>query len=351
MLFIFVNPNTFKAYLVKEVQKKTGYQLIIEGHLAWSFYPRLNIVAPHMLLIAPKEVKPFVELYGVHMSAPLQNLFHPKALLAKMNVDKLTFINLHAQNAHITFNLNQQILTLSPITATFYGGLITGTVKRNNQPALPTWQWQVDLKQVELTPLLADLSKGRSKLSFAGKGNIHFQGETQGITREDVINHLNGTSHFTVLDGKLLGIDLNYFLQSADALINKSTLPVEPVVKETPFSTLLGNGIIHQGILSINSIQLQTNTFNATAMGTIRLLSQLIDMHIAIHSEQLLKTQWAIPLILSGDILDPTIRLDKEALAKYIASQEMGKVQNRIEKEIKKDIPKVKAFFENLIGH
>ncbi|MBI0186179.1 hypothetical protein HTP91_19550, partial [Yersinia pestis subsp. pestis] len=49
-LVLLVNPNDFRAYMVKQVEKKSGYHLQLEGDLRWHVWPQLSIIAGRMAL-------------------------------------------------------------------------------------------------------------------------------------------------------------------------------------------------------------------------------------------------------------------------------------------------------------
>ena len=58
-----VDPNKLKPALTEKVLRDTGYQLVIDGSLTWTFYPHFGVKVAHMSLTAPKQTAPFVELH------------------------------------------------------------------------------------------------------------------------------------------------------------------------------------------------------------------------------------------------------------------------------------------------
>ncbi|QIA63857.1 AsmA family protein [Vibrio astriarenae] len=42
-LVTLVNPNQFKPLIVEQIQKNTGYELVIEGDLGWTFFPSVGL--------------------------------------------------------------------------------------------------------------------------------------------------------------------------------------------------------------------------------------------------------------------------------------------------------------------
>lgn len=47
-LVLLVNPNDFRAYMVRQVEARSGYQLKLDGPLRWHVWPQLSILWPHV---------------------------------------------------------------------------------------------------------------------------------------------------------------------------------------------------------------------------------------------------------------------------------------------------------------
>ena len=52
-LVLLVNPNDFRAYMVRQVEARSGYQLKLDGPLRWHVWPQLSILSGRMSLTAP----------------------------------------------------------------------------------------------------------------------------------------------------------------------------------------------------------------------------------------------------------------------------------------------------------
>ena len=101
----------------------------------------------------------------------------------------------------------------------------------------------VQVDNIQLKPLLEDVTSDGvdSKIKISGTGLFKMQAVTSGKTREQ-INQLKGSSVFNINDGVVEGMDLNYFLQLADAMPHKQ--PIDQLVNtnQTAFSRLwIGN--------------------------------------------------------------------------------------------------------------
>nr|MBA2814757.1 Deoxycytidine triphosphate deaminase [Candidatus Pantoea persica] len=53
-LVLLVNPNDFRAYMVKQVEQRCGYRLEVDCDLRWHVWPKLSILAGRMSLTAPQ---------------------------------------------------------------------------------------------------------------------------------------------------------------------------------------------------------------------------------------------------------------------------------------------------------
>ena len=59
-LVLLVNPNDFRAYMVRQVEARSGYQLKLDGPLRWHVWPQLSILSGRMSLTAPGASQPLV---------------------------------------------------------------------------------------------------------------------------------------------------------------------------------------------------------------------------------------------------------------------------------------------------
>lgn len=70
-LVLLVNPNDFRAYMVKQVEKKSGYHLQLDGDLRWHVWPQLSIIAGRMALTAPGALEPVVSAENMRLDVKL----------------------------------------------------------------------------------------------------------------------------------------------------------------------------------------------------------------------------------------------------------------------------------------
>ena len=73
-LILLVNPNDFRAYMVQQVEDRSGYQLNIEGPLRWHVWPQLSILSGRMSLTAPGASQPMVSAENMRLDVALYPL-------------------------------------------------------------------------------------------------------------------------------------------------------------------------------------------------------------------------------------------------------------------------------------
>lgn len=52
-LVVLVNPNDFRAYMVRQVEQRSGYHLALNGELRWHVWPQLSILSGPVTVTAP----------------------------------------------------------------------------------------------------------------------------------------------------------------------------------------------------------------------------------------------------------------------------------------------------------
>ncbi|KAA1192930.1 outer membrane assembly protein AsmA [Photorhabdus heterorhabditis] len=74
-LVMLVNPNDFRAYMIKQVQKKSGYHLVMQDSMRWHVWPKLSIITGRMSLTAPNAIQPTVTAENMRLDVELWPLF------------------------------------------------------------------------------------------------------------------------------------------------------------------------------------------------------------------------------------------------------------------------------------
>lgn len=70
-LVMLVNPNDFRAYMVNQVEARSGYRLQLDGDLRWHVWPQLSILSGGMALTAPGASAPLVSAENMRLDVKL----------------------------------------------------------------------------------------------------------------------------------------------------------------------------------------------------------------------------------------------------------------------------------------
>ncbi|AOV97392.1 outer membrane assembly protein AsmA [Edwardsiella hoshinae] len=70
-LLLLIDPNDFRAYMVKQVQQRTGYTLTLDGDLRWRVWPQLSILSDHMSLRADGALQPVISADNMRLDVRL----------------------------------------------------------------------------------------------------------------------------------------------------------------------------------------------------------------------------------------------------------------------------------------
>nr|WP_154927637.1 outer membrane assembly protein AsmA [Pantoea agglomerans] len=70
-LVLLVNPNDFRAYMVQQVEQRSGYQLQVSSDLRWHVWPQLSILSGRMSLTAPGASQPLVSADNMRLDVDL----------------------------------------------------------------------------------------------------------------------------------------------------------------------------------------------------------------------------------------------------------------------------------------
>ena len=74
-LVLLVNPNDFRAYMVRQAEARSGYELKLDGPLRWHVWPQLSILSGRMSLTAPGASQPLVSADNMRLDVALIPLF------------------------------------------------------------------------------------------------------------------------------------------------------------------------------------------------------------------------------------------------------------------------------------
>lgn len=352
-LAYFIDPNKMRPVLVEEVMNRTGYQLAIYGKLNWRLFPTVGINVQRMTLAGPNQLEPFIDLRNVTVASDLAQLLHgSKELQGDVRIADMKFMDMHIENTHIKLDWSKDVLTISPIKAYMYGGTLSGVAHGSQLNEVPKWNWDVKLDGVQMQPLLQDLNHNEARLNIRGKGHVEMTGSTKGMAREQLITNLDGAANFKVDDGSVQGLDVNYLIETADALINKRDIkaPAESV-QDTKFDSFSGTLTVKNGVASTNNILLTAPAFTTKGEGTLNLLYQAINFALQVKLDKNSHSKLEVPILVTGNLKSPNIRIDLNEVQRSVTQAQINRVKEKVSNEITKRVPgKAGEALQNLLG-
>lgn len=349
-LVFLIDPNKLKPVIVNEVMKKTGYHLVIEGDLTWSFYPTIGVKVKRISLRAPDEKETFADLHNVTIATQLTQLLQGKEKLqGKVHISDINLAKVRIQNARMNLHWQNNILTLDQISGSLYQGSFKGIVHAKELSATPNWDWDIKADGVQLKLLLEDMNGTNTKIKLSGIAKLNLQAETRGKNKEQLLHNLNGKSDFILKNGSISGMDLNYFIQTADALISQQPIAGENS-NETRFESLTGSIDIRQGVAESNNLLLTSSSFITKGQGSFDIVNQMLDYKLFITPTNTAKLKWPLPVLVDGNLHDPSIRLDIMTLKTLISKDQIERVKDRVNAEIKQLPQKADEFLQKILG-
>jgi AsmA protein len=273
----------------------------------------------------------------------------------KIKISELQAAKLRSSNVAMTTNMQNGILQINSLTAALYQGNVQASAKVNLLTAETPISFQAKLSNIQAEPLLADLDSQGSKIKVKGVGNIDVQGTTSGLDSNNIVKNLNGNSTFSFQNGVVDGINLGYYIDTANNFIHGQSPPAKGD-NVTNFGNLTGTAVITNGVVTNNDLALVSPRFDSKGQGTLNLVSQQISYNLQVKpkipgQDNSGINGMTIPITVTGSLNNPSINLDVKSLAQFVAKQKLDSVKDKIKDQIKGKLPgKAGDILGNFLG-
>lgn len=349
-LTMLVDPNKLKPVLANEVLKSTGYELKIDGNLSWSFFPRLGVKVEHMTLNEPHHPA-FIDLRDVTIASEIRQLLQgTQKLQGELHIGSVRLFNLQLSEAYVGLHWLSGMATFEPIKANLYNGTLKGIAHGRTLSVDPHWDWSMQANNVQLKPLLQDVNGAASKIVISGVGDVSMTAETHGKAKAQIFKNLNGISEFSITKGALEGIDINHLVDTANAVLNGSSVTGASHLDYTSFQSFTGVAAIKEGVATINNLMLVSPALTTTGIANIDLNTQRIECKLQMTPLRLEKMHWTIPVLVQGDLHNPSVQIDGETLKVQVANEQFQKVKSKVAEEVKKLPEKADKLIKKFLG-
>jgi AsmA protein len=234
---------------------------------------------------------------------------------------------LDLSNVRVTVAAKDRILHLFPLLAQIDGGHYSGDITLDEHGATPVLSLDEHLNGVDMARLLArTANKGR----LTGQGTVNVKATARGTGVEAVMRTLNGHFDANLAGGALEGIDLQYQLGRAQALLTHEAAPVRSNPPRTTFDAFKVSAEIADGVARTTDLTISSAALRVTGQGSANLVNESLDLAMRASVLNSQGTSFAdIPFKVGGTYVDPTVSADVEALVK---GQLRQKLQDVLEK-------------------
>ncbi len=151
-----------------------------------------------------------------------------------------------------TLSLQDGVLSLTDLSASLFGGTVSGRVSYRAADLLPELEGELQLKAAELKPALAAfLHLPPASQPLTGSADLDFSFSALGRGRAALVSTLNGPLKLAAADGMITGIDIRALkkaLSTATSLDVFRTLAAKAMSSgRTGFQTLYGEIVVEDG--------------------------------------------------------------------------------------------------------
>jgi AsmA protein len=248
-----------------------------------------------------------------------------------LRVGSATFSNIVFTDVVMPLAAKDGHIHLGPTQARLYGGSYNGDIVLDARPV----QAQLSLNEHVHGTDIGALVKGAfdsGRLSGRADANVAVTGV--GNTDDAIIRSLSGKIDANVKQGALIGIDITYELQRANALLKRQVPPQRTGPARTVFNALETNGTLDKGVLRIDDLRMATDFLQVHGRGTLDTATEAINYQLVTSVDKLPAGSAGgggldalgsveVPLTITGTLSSPTVRPDIEALAKGKLGQEV----------------------------
>lgn len=254
------------------------------------------------------------------------------------NIDHLSIGKLTISQINLPVTGQQGHYALQPFSSVLYSGSLTGNLALNATGNTPQWQVNYQLDNLKTQDFFQQ-AFGYDRFTGTGKGQGQFS--ASGLDADALLRTLSGNAQTQLNNGSLEGIDLGYWWQVGNDLLNAnpSALGLQNQ-KRTTIANLSADFNFTNGVGSTNNLVLYNDAIYVTGKGTVDLVRRYVNMTLYVSSNKNGQPSGtAIPLLLSGDFSNITVKPDEKTIAAMATKVLSSKLGQEATKAITKNVP------------
>ncbi|WES87305.1 outer membrane assembly protein AsmA [Dickeya fangzhongdai] len=270
-LVVLINPNDFRAYMVRQVEARTGYRLNLDGDLRWHVWPQLSILSGSLSVSAPGAAAPVISAENMRLDVKLWPL-----LSHQLEVKQVML-----KGAVIRLTSDSEARAAGPVPIAPGG-------TSSPEPETP---WRFDINRVEVADSLLVFQRGNAPVLNVRDINLTMASDSARQVRVSLSSRFNrdqrdlSFSLNAMLDMQNYPQQIGADIGSVSYQLQGAGLPTEGISGK---GTIRGSYqrqpeklAISQFALSANSSQLNgslSTTFGVTPEYVLDLQSEKLDL-------------------------------------------------------------------------
>lgn len=273
----------------------------------------------------------------------------------QLQVGEAIFAGIKFTKLRLGVNARDGRVRFHPSEASMYGGKYSGDISIDATSDVARVTLDEHISGIDFAPLFKDFFETDR---VSGKGNANIKLAGSGKNTDDIMKTLSGTLDFKVTDGALEGADLWYEIRRARAVLKQQPIPERTGPARTPFTALTGSGVMKNGVLSNNDLDVAMQYLKVTGRGTVDIPASTLDYRLVAtvmkipregadteQMQDLVDAQ--IPVRITGSLTDPKVRPDLEGYLKNEVKQRVEKEKEKVEEKLKDKLnDKLKDLFK-----
>ncbi|MDD3815291.1 MAG: AsmA family protein [Desulfocapsaceae bacterium] len=265
---------------INDIRNHPAYAASIHiNHLDLDRYaPPKKEAAP----VSREEQEEFVaEGVQLEAAAPIIPVHFLQDLLLQLDLqlDSVTVGGAELSQVQIRITGQDGKIQLVPLTAHLYDGSIKIEASIDVTGDIPQLQIKPYINKIQLGPLFLDMT---GKAEISGTALIQADINSSGLSREELLNHINGTMQFELLNGEIKPVTILHVIKTTLAAQQKQETPPVTDGEATRFVRLTGTGIFKDGVLYNEDLMAASEIMQMTGAGELELARQQIDLKLNI---------------------------------------------------------------------
>ncbi|MEQ9945776.1 outer membrane assembly protein AsmA [Pectobacterium aroidearum] len=253
-LVVLVNPNDFRAYMVKQVEERSGYRLQLDGDLRWHVWPQLSILSGGMSLSAPGSSVPIVSAENMRLDVQLWPLLSHKLAVKQVM-------------------LKGAIIRLTPESE---------AKQANNAPIAPAGsqdpseerRWRLDIDKIKVADSLLVLQRSNNEQINVRDINLAMEQNSDRQVSIELSSRINRDQR-DIAFSLAADVDLLHFPQQVNANITKLDYQLQGA--GIPTNGISGTGSVQASYqqqpekITFSQLLLNTNNSQLSGAGSVTL--------------------------------------------------------------------------------